>query len=146
MAENTQWIAEQGRKTGCQRIFVAGHNSHVARWGSYDSMGKLLAEKMGGGYYVIGTDFYKTCCNMPALADAPTRFFSPMTRWPRRQKRRGWRSAGWTSQRLPKAQNWRSSSRSTSIWALSARVMLGICDFCPQAIGYSSPPRSCTTG
>ena len=66
MAENTQWIAEQERKAGCQRIFVAGHNSHVARWGSYDSMGKLLAKKLGEGYYVIGTDFYKTCCNMPS--------------------------------------------------------------------------------
>jgi len=66
MAENTQWIAEQERKAGCERIFVAGHNSHVARWGSYDSMGKLLAKKMGECYYVIGTDFYKTCCNMPS--------------------------------------------------------------------------------
>lgn len=66
MAENTQWIAEQERKAGCERLFVAGHNSHVARWGSYDSMGKLLAKKLGEDYYVIGTDFYKTCCNMPS--------------------------------------------------------------------------------
>lgn len=65
MAENTQWIAEQEREAGRERIFVAGHNSHVARWGSYDSMGKLLANKLGEGYYVIGTDFYKTYCNMP---------------------------------------------------------------------------------
>lgn len=66
MAENTQWIAEQERKVGCERIFVAGHNSHVARWGSYDSMGKLLAKHLGESYYVIGTDFYKTRCNMPS--------------------------------------------------------------------------------
>jgi len=66
MAENIQWIAEQERKVGCERIFVTGHNSHVARWGSYDSMGKLLAKEMGESYYVIGTDFYKTCCNMPS--------------------------------------------------------------------------------
>ena len=65
MAENTQWIAEQERADGRERIFVAGHNSHVARWGSYDSMGKLLANDLGEGYYVIGTDFYKTICNMP---------------------------------------------------------------------------------
>ncbi len=45
--------------------FVTGHNKHVARWGSYDSMGMLLADEMGNGYYVIGTDFYKTCCNVP---------------------------------------------------------------------------------
>jgi erythromycin esterase len=66
MAENTQWIAEQERKAGCERIFVAGHNGHVARWGSFDSMGKLLAKEMGESYYVIGTDFYKTCCNLPS--------------------------------------------------------------------------------
>ena len=66
MAENTQWIAEQEQKDGRKRIFVAGHNGHVARWGSYDSMGKLLAKEMGESYYVIGTDFYKTCCNMPS--------------------------------------------------------------------------------
>lgn len=65
MAENTQWIAEQEREAGRERIFVAGHNSHVAKWGSYDSMGKLLANELGEGYYVIGTDFYKTYCNMP---------------------------------------------------------------------------------
>lgn len=65
MAENTQWIAEQEREAGRKRIFVAGHNSHVARWGSYDSMGKLLANELGEGYYVIGTDFYKTICNLP---------------------------------------------------------------------------------
>jgi erythromycin esterase len=68
MAENTQWIAEQEWEAGCERVFVAGHNSHVARWGSYDSMGKLLAKEMGESYYVIGTDFYKTCCNMPGLS------------------------------------------------------------------------------
>lgn len=66
MAKNTQWIVEQEQKAGCERIFVAGHNSHVARWGSYDSMGKLLAKELGQSYYVIGTDFYKTCCNMPS--------------------------------------------------------------------------------
>lgn len=65
MAKNTEWIAQQERMKGFERVFVAGHNSHVARWGSYDSMGKLLAKQMGEGYYVIGTDFYKTYCNMP---------------------------------------------------------------------------------
>lgn len=66
MAENTQWIAKQEREAGGERIFVAGHNGHVARWGSYDSMGKLLAKEIGANYYVIGTDFYKTCCNIPS--------------------------------------------------------------------------------
>ena len=67
MAENIKWIAEQESQSGHDRIFVAGHNKHVARWGSYDSMGALLADEIGKGYYVIGTDFYKTCCNLPVL-------------------------------------------------------------------------------
>lgn len=44
---------------------MTGHNSHVAKWGSFDSMGKLLSKDAANGYYVIGTDFYKTHCNMP---------------------------------------------------------------------------------
>ncbi len=62
MAENIRWVSEQERGA---RIFVAGHNSHVAKWGSYNSMGRLLADELGESYYVIGTDFYKTTCNMP---------------------------------------------------------------------------------
>ena len=65
LAENISWIAAQESRAGHNRIFVTGHNKHVARWGSYDSMGTLLADEMGNGYYVIGTDFYKTCCNVP---------------------------------------------------------------------------------
>ena len=68
MAENTHWIAEQERQVGYKRIFIAAHNGHVARWGSYNSMGRLLANEVNEGYYVIGTDFYKTCCNIPRLA------------------------------------------------------------------------------
>lgn len=65
MAENVQWIAAQETALGHERIFVSGHNGHVAKWGSYDAMGKLLSEALGDGYYAIGTDFYKTCCNLP---------------------------------------------------------------------------------
>ena len=68
LAENINWIAAQESRAGHDRIFVTGHNTHVARWESSDSMGKLLADKMGKGYYVIGTDFYKTCCNVPDQA------------------------------------------------------------------------------
>lgn len=68
MAENVLWIANQERKAGHGRIFVSGHNVHVARWGSYDSMGRLLAKALDGRYYVIGTDFYKTCSNMPGAS------------------------------------------------------------------------------
>ncbi len=65
MAENVQWIHQQEQQNGHESIFVTGHNSHVAKWGSFDSMGKLLSNDEKNGYYVIGTDFYKTKCNMP---------------------------------------------------------------------------------
>lgn len=65
LAQNINWIAAQESQSGHDRIFVTGHNTHVARWESSDSMGKLLADEMGKGYYVIGTDFYKTRCNVP---------------------------------------------------------------------------------
>lgn len=66
MAENVQWILQQEQQRGYERIFVSGHNSHVAKWGSFDSMGKLLSNETDNGYYVIGTDFYKTKCNLPS--------------------------------------------------------------------------------
>lgn len=65
MAENVQWILQQEQQLGYERIFVSGHNSHVAKWGSFDSMGKLLSNKTENGYYAIGTDFYRTESNMP---------------------------------------------------------------------------------
>ncbi len=68
MAENVLWIAERERESGRDRVFVSGHNGHVARWGSYDSMGRLLANAIDDGYYVIGTDFYRTRCNLPRPA------------------------------------------------------------------------------
>lgn len=70
MAENVQWIFQQEQQSGHERIFITGHNSHVAKWGSYDSMGKILSKEAENGYYVIGTDFYKTCCNMPTGSSA----------------------------------------------------------------------------
>ena len=65
MAENVQWILQQEKSLGKDRIFITGHNSHVAKWGSYDAMGKILEDALGDDYYVIGTDFYKTKCNLP---------------------------------------------------------------------------------
>ena len=64
MAENVAWILQQEQLRGNHSIFISGHNEHVAKWGSYDSMGKLLSNQYR--YYVIGTDFYKTRCNLPA--------------------------------------------------------------------------------
>lgn len=64
MAENVAWILQQEQLRGNHSIFISGHNEHVAKWGSYDSMGKLLSKQYQ--YYVIGTDFYQTRCNLPA--------------------------------------------------------------------------------
>ncbi len=70
MAENVKWILRQEQRGGHGQIFITGHNSHVAKWGSYDSMGKILSKDAENGYYVIGTDFYRTRCNMPARSSA----------------------------------------------------------------------------
>ena len=52
MTDNIQWISEQ--------------EQHVAKT-SYESMGNFLAHDFGESYYVIGTDFYHTTCNMPFM-------------------------------------------------------------------------------
>ncbi len=65
MAKNVEWVLQQENLRGHERIFITGHNSHVAKWESYDSVGKQLQTDLGDGYYVIGTDFYKTKCNLP---------------------------------------------------------------------------------
>ena len=70
MAENAEWILRQEQQNGRERIFVTGHNSHIAKWGSYESMGKILSEEAENGYYAIGTDFYRTRCNMPTGSSA----------------------------------------------------------------------------
>lgn len=65
MKDNVLWIAEQEKERGYERIFISGHNDHIAKCGTYDVMGKLLNNELGECYYTIGTDFYKSCCNMP---------------------------------------------------------------------------------
>lgn len=63
MAENVSWILQKEQQRGNDCIFISGHNEHVAKWESYDSMGKLLSNQYR--YYVIGANFYKTRCNLP---------------------------------------------------------------------------------
>lgn len=69
MAENIMWILKQEEARGNGRIFISGHNGHVKKSGNYDAnnkvMGNLLADEIGNEYFVIGTDFYKTTCNLP---------------------------------------------------------------------------------
>jgi erythromycin esterase len=73
MAENTLWILAQEEARNISRIFITGHNAHLQQFGSYSADGKflgnLLADELGDGYYVIGTDFYKSSCNLPAGND-----------------------------------------------------------------------------
>ena len=78
MAQNIEWILEREDK-----VFVCAHNEHVAKWGSYDSMGKLLSLKEENGYYAIGTDFYKSKCNLPFMGRRIVRTFyshDPLTK------------------------------------------------------------------
>ncbi len=64
MKENVLWILEQEEALGHGRIMISGHNGHIQKKGSYAVMGSLLNDALGDGYYAIGTDFYKSRCNM----------------------------------------------------------------------------------
>ena len=67
MAENVQWILYQEQSRGNDRIFISGHNNHVMQCPNAGSqvMGSRLAKELGDGYFVIGTDFYRSVCNLP---------------------------------------------------------------------------------
>ena len=67
MAENTLWILQQEQARGNSRIMISGHNNHVmqCRNGDLSVLGSLLAENLGDGYFTIGTDFYRSDCNLP---------------------------------------------------------------------------------
>lgn len=69
MAENVQWILEREESQGRHSIFIAAHNGHIKRVNDYrdggKGMGQLLADRYGETYYAIGTDFYRSCCNLP---------------------------------------------------------------------------------
>lgn len=73
MAENAMWILHQEQARGHQRILVTGHNGHIEQFGSYGPdakvMGNLLADELSDGYFAIGTDFYRTACNLPKGTD-----------------------------------------------------------------------------
>ena len=65
MAQNVQWIAEREDTLGRPAVMISGHNGHVAfRAQYYSSMGSFLREALGDKYFVIGTDYYKTVCNI----------------------------------------------------------------------------------
>ena len=67
MAENTLWILQQEQARGNSRILISGHNNHIMQCKNAGTpvLGSLLAENLGDGYFAIGTDFYKSVCNLP---------------------------------------------------------------------------------
>ena len=67
MAENTLWILQQEQARGKRRILISGHNNHIMQCENAGTpvLGSLLAENLGDGYFAIGTDFYKSVCNLP---------------------------------------------------------------------------------
>ena len=62
MYEKVEWILQHGDNTV---LFINGHNGHIGKTSvaGYTCLGKLLSEKLGGGYYSIGTDAQKTQFN-----------------------------------------------------------------------------------
>ncbi len=62
MAEKVEWFIERG---GGSLLFINGHNGHIGRTNTaaYDCLGKLLADKLGKGYFAIGTDAKITSFN-----------------------------------------------------------------------------------
>ena len=67
MADNTLWILQQEQARGNSRILISGHNNHIMQCENAGTpvLGSLLAENMGDGYFAIGTDFYKSVCDLP---------------------------------------------------------------------------------
>lgn len=49
------------------RMMITGHNGHIGYAGNYTkTMGSFIRDEMGDSYYVIGTDYFITDCNMPS--------------------------------------------------------------------------------
>lgn len=71
MAENVLWILDQEENRGNGKVFITGHNGHIEQLGTYPGgeqkvMGNLLADEIGkDAYFAIGTEFYRTTCNLP---------------------------------------------------------------------------------
>ena len=80
MAENVMWILAQEEQLGNKMIFICGHNGHMEQFGTYRGgndkvMGNILADEVGSdAYFSIGTDFYKTTCNLPKNEKQRTTF------------------------------------------------------------------------
>ena len=65
MAENVQWILEHEQSLGRAAIMISGHNGHVAAKAPYYTpMGAQLKTQYADKYFIIGTDYFRTVCNI----------------------------------------------------------------------------------
>lgn len=67
MMENTLWVLQQEQARGNSLIMISGHNNHIMQCANAGTLvlGSLLADNLGDGYFAIGTDFYRSVCNLP---------------------------------------------------------------------------------
>ena len=65
MSENVQWIQKYEEKRGNSTIMISGHNGHIGlNEKMYKSMGEHLYDIYKDKYFAIGTDYFKTECNI----------------------------------------------------------------------------------
>lgn len=65
MAENVQWILEHEQSLGHAAIMISGHDGHVAAKAPYYTpMGAQLKTQYADKYFIIGTDYFRTVCNI----------------------------------------------------------------------------------
>lgn len=70
MADNVVWIQKLEEEKGHGALLIAGHNGHVAKKGNFFTpMGSVLKEAYGQGYFIIGTDYYKTLANISTMGE-----------------------------------------------------------------------------
>lgn len=62
MFEKLEWFLQHGDGS---LLFINGHNGHIAKSSvaNYTCLGELLSDKLGSGYYALGTDAQKTQFN-----------------------------------------------------------------------------------
>ncbi len=77
MAENVKWILEREGALYDAKVMLSGHNGHVAKTvnSSYTNMGYYLSQELKERYFVIGTDFYKTTCNIASEGERANHSF-----------------------------------------------------------------------
>ena len=65
MADVVERISSLEKELGHDMIYITGHNGHMGTHHLYyTTMGENLKSHFGDEYYIIGTDYYKTTCNI----------------------------------------------------------------------------------